>query len=243
MLVHGGLSNHLCWQRQVDDERLASFRIVTYDLRGHGDSDKPVDPSSYQDEERWADDLHAVLETCGLRDPVLVVWSLAGVVTSAYLRKYGGSRLGGVVWVGAIPTVAAVTESAVFELMPRMFSPHIDERIDGLRAWLASCFGHSAPPSYMFERMLASASFALPLAPAVGSFTVADPWPTLRAFDRPALVIQGTHDRITPPDVGRQLAENIPNATLVMYDGAGHALFIDEPDRFASDILAFVRRT
>src|SRR5262245_22305381 len=40
LLVHGGMQSHLCWQRQLTGA-LAGCRIVTLDLRGHGESDKP----------------------------------------------------------------------------------------------------------------------------------------------------------------------------------------------------------
>jgi non-heme chloroperoxidase len=39
----------------------SQFRIITYDLRGHGDSTKPADPAMYREGQRWGDDLHAVI--------------------------------------------------------------------------------------------------------------------------------------------------------------------------------------
>jgi non-heme chloroperoxidase len=243
LFVHGGMNSHLCWERQVVDERLAGMRLVTYDLRGHGDSDKPRERAPYEDGDRWADELDAVMEASALRRPVVIAWSLGGVIMSAYLRKYGTARLAGALWVGAIPAVPKDMASAVFELMPRLLSPHFGERIDGLRAWLHSCFGTGTVAPDVFERLLASTAVALPMLPITAPPMLDDPWPALRAFDRPALIVQGGMDRITLPDMGRRLAENIPNATLSLYEGAGHMPFLEEPDRFARDVVALVERS
>ena len=43
LLIHGFSQSHLSWMRQVDSDLAKEFRIVTYDLRGHGNSDKPLD--------------------------------------------------------------------------------------------------------------------------------------------------------------------------------------------------------
>jgi non-heme chloroperoxidase len=53
---------------------------VTFDLRGHGNLDKPDHGAADAGGEQWADDLHAVMETAGLRRPTLVGWSLGGFI-------------------------------------------------------------------------------------------------------------------------------------------------------------------
>jgi non-heme chloroperoxidase len=51
LFIHGLMQSHLCWQSQVSDPGLAAaFRMVTYDLRGHGGSDKPDDRERYRDD-------------------------------------------------------------------------------------------------------------------------------------------------------------------------------------------------
>ena len=51
-------------------------RVATFDLRGHGNSDKPDHADAYASGEQWADHLNSVMETAGLRRPTLVGWSL-----------------------------------------------------------------------------------------------------------------------------------------------------------------------
>ena len=80
LLIHGFAQSHLSWMRQVSGDLAKEFRIVTYDLRGHGASDKPDDKARYHDNKAWADEVKAVIDAAGLKRPVLVGWSYAGRV-------------------------------------------------------------------------------------------------------------------------------------------------------------------
>lgn len=240
VLVHGGMGSHHAWGPLLSARALVDARLVSYDLRGHGDSDKPVERAFYDDGARWADELHSVFDALSLRRVVLVCWSLGGVVATAYLRKYGTSRLAGAVWVGAIPELPAEAPPAVTDVFPLLSSPHGAERIDGLRVWLRSCFA-GEPPRDTFERMLAGAACALPSAHLVTPPSDPAAWEILAAFDRPALVVHGAEDRIVPAATGQRVARTVPGATLSVYEGVGHAPFIEDPERFGSDLATFAR--
>ncbi len=61
-----------------------AIRIVTFDIRGHGLSEKPSGPEHYADGRLWADDVAAVIEQTGLERPVLVAWSYGGYIVTDY---------------------------------------------------------------------------------------------------------------------------------------------------------------
>ncbi len=98
VFVHGWSQCQLCWSRQIAGALAEDFRIVTFDLRGHGMSDMPPDPARYHDARLWADDLAAVID--GLHRPVLVAWSYGGFVVTDYLRAYGDAEIAGLNLVG-----------------------------------------------------------------------------------------------------------------------------------------------
>src|SRR4051795_13578659 len=87
VFVHGWSQSQLCWSRQVAGPLAEQFRIVTFDLRGHGMSEKPTGADHYVDAGMWADDLAAVV--ADLDRPVLVAWSYGGFVVTDYIRMYG----------------------------------------------------------------------------------------------------------------------------------------------------------
>src|SRR5882757_6125117 len=61
LFIHGFSQSHMSWMRQVDSDLAKEFRIVTYDLRGHGNSDKPEDKARYRDSKAWGDEVQAVI--------------------------------------------------------------------------------------------------------------------------------------------------------------------------------------
>jgi non-heme chloroperoxidase len=101
LFIHGFSQSHLSWMRQVDSDLAKEFHIVTYDLRGHGNSDKPLDPARYRDAKAWGDEVQAVIDAAGLKRPVLVGWSYAGRVISDYVATHGSSGISGIDFVDA----------------------------------------------------------------------------------------------------------------------------------------------
>src|SRR4051794_4457253 len=110
VFIHGWSQSQLCWARQTDGPLAEEFRIVTFDLRGHGMSEKPLDAARYVDGRLWADDLNAVIEQLELRRPVLVGWSYGGYVIADYLSAYGDGAISGIDLVGG-----AVLRTPTFE--------------------------------------------------------------------------------------------------------------------------------
>jgi non-heme chloroperoxidase len=68
VFIHGFSQSHLSWMRQTDSDLAKDFQIVTYDLRGHGNSDKPLDAARYRDSKAWGDEV--VIDAAGLKRPV-----------------------------------------------------------------------------------------------------------------------------------------------------------------------------
>ena len=85
LFIHGFSQSHLSWSRQLGGELAKAFRMITYDIRGHGGSDKPLDAVFYREHRRWAGELKSVMEAANLKKPVLVGWSYGSRIIAEYL--------------------------------------------------------------------------------------------------------------------------------------------------------------
>src|SRR6187402_1237418 len=88
LLIHGWSQHHLCWSKQFGSELASMFRIVAMDLRGHGQSEAPLEVGNYTLGKLWADDIANVIESLDLVLPTLVGWSYGGLIIGDYLRLY-----------------------------------------------------------------------------------------------------------------------------------------------------------
>ena len=100
VLIHGWPLSAESWKAQVPALRDAGYRVVAYDRRGFGRSDKPADGYEY---DTLADDLAGVLEDLDLKDATLVGFSMGGGEVARDVAKHGESRLHSVVFASAVP--------------------------------------------------------------------------------------------------------------------------------------------
>jgi len=87
ILVHGWSQCHLSFARQA--ALAEGFRLILPDLRGHGQSDKPLGPACYDNSRPWAEDMQAIITSLALDAPLLVGWSMGGWVVMDYLEHFG----------------------------------------------------------------------------------------------------------------------------------------------------------
>lgn len=243
IFIHGLLGSRLNWQAQVGSAQLRGYRLITYDLRGHGLSGKPADTAAYTEGRRWANDLAAVIEAAHAKKPVLVGWSLGGAVISNYLASYGDSGIAGAVYVDGVIELKSDQIVAHPEVYGDMISSDLETHLDGERTFLALCF-HTQPDRVTFERLLANAAIASwDMRSAVQSMTL----PVVDGLGKahvPVLLLYGAQDALIDARAAMARARNInPRVQSVVYAESGHAPFIEEPDRFNRDLAAFLETT
>ena len=109
LFIHGYMQAAMSWDKQVQDPALLrDFRLVTYDLRGHGMSDKPVGDQFYKPGKVWGDEVNALIRGIGLARPVLVGWSYGGRLMGDYLIEHGHGDIAGLNYVGAVDRKSVV---------------------------------------------------------------------------------------------------------------------------------------
>ena len=187
--------------RQIDSDLTKEFHIVTYDLRGHGNSDKPLDPARYRDGKAWGDEVQAVIDAAGLKHPVLVGWSYAGRVISDYVTTHGADHLPAS--ISSMPRSRSIPGAVGDNLknLPLMASEDLAHQYHGdagVPAWLLS----KQPSADDFETMLA---FNMMVPPKVRGGLGGRPLDATEMMSKlkiPVLVSHGAEDR-TPRSAPR----------------------------------------
>ena len=241
LLIHGFNQCHLSWVRQVNDPALArDFRMVTFDLRGHGLSDKPLDPEAYAHDQRWADDVKSVIAAAGLKKPVLVGWSYGGRVITDYVRVHGTSQVAGIDFVAAVTKTDPKLHGSGGRFFAHLGSADLQENIAALRGFAHSCFERQ-PSAEEFETILAY-NMLMPIkVRAMVRNRTANPGDMLPRLDVPVLVTHGDRDVLVLLAMGEMTAANVKGAKLSVYEGVGHAPFFEDAPRFNRELADFVR--
>src|SRR5437588_4575475 len=156
VFIHGYSQCHLCWRRQIDDAGLAGeFRMVAYDLRGHGSSDQPLARERYRDDRLWADDLAAVIAAAGLERPTLVAWSYGGRVVADYVRFHGQDGIAAINYVAAITKSDRAFWGPALQYTAEMASNALAVNVRASRRFGHACFA-GRPAGEEMELQLAS---------------------------------------------------------------------------------------
>jgi pimeloyl-ACP methyl ester carboxylesterase len=241
VFIHGFSQSHLSWGRQVGSELAKTFRLITYDIRGHGGSDKPLDGIYYRDHRRWAGELHAVIEAAKLKKPVLVGWSYGGRIVAEYLMEYGDQRIAGINFVSAFLKVDEKTRGPATPAVWKMASEDIAENIENTIAFLKFCTAKPLPAEEL-QTMLA---YSMMVPAQVRGYMLKRPEPyedALKKITVPVLVSHGAADRVALPAVAEYTMGMIRHARLSLYDGVGHMPFREDIPRFNHELVEFVRR-
>ena len=239
LFIHGFSQSHLSWSRQFGSELAKSFRIVTYDIRGHGGSDKPLDPVYYRDHRRWAGELKTVMEGAKLKKPVLVGWSYGGRIIAEYLMEYGDKNIAGINFVAAFTKVARELFGPATPAVLKMSSENLAENIENTLSFLKLCTARPLPPAEL-QAMLA---YNMVVPPRIRGHLLGRPAlyeDALKKITVPVLVSHGAEDRVALIPMARYTTSVVSHAQSSIYEGVGHMPFWEAAERFNSELGEFV---
>ncbi|GAA0584773.1 alpha/beta fold hydrolase [Halomonas salifodinae] len=245
VFIHGWSSSHLAWRYQYESFLADEFRLVAMDLRGHGMSDAPLEADHYTDAQLWADDIAAIMEALHLDRPVLVGWSYGGFIIGDYVRAYGSSGISGVNYVGA---GVKLTESIMRTLYgPGLLShveaatqPDLPTNIEAIRQFIRALVA-SPMTEVDFEYALAYNIVVPPEVRGAMLMREIDSDDILRHLQVPVLVSQGRLDQHALPAMAEHILGVCPTAEASWYEAAAHMPFLEDPERFNTELAEFAR--
>lgn len=231
------------WGPQMVGFVARGHRCLSFDRRGHGRSS---DPGCGYDHDTLADDIAAVIDALGLRGLTVVAHSMAAMEVARYFSRHDGAGIERVVLVGAITPFLLRTDDNPEGVDGAVLAAGSDLLMTDFPAWIAAntdpffVAGTSDAMKQWGQRMMLGTSLlaAVQLAQAnVATDFRAD----LARIYVPALVVHGDQDVSAPLAVtGARTAALIPDARLIVYEGAPHGLPLTHAERLAQDIAAFM---
>ena len=236
LLVQGLGYGRWGWEPVVP--RLAERRrVIVFDNRGIGDSDRPQGPYTAAE---MAGDALAVLDAAGVARADVLGASLGGAVAQELALRHA-ERLEKLVLVA---TMSGMTNMHPIpaQTLQLMGEAATLEPAVALRRFIENAL-EPEPDAAVVERLveLRTANPPDPVgwAAQAGIWTTFDVWDELPSIDLPTLVVQGEGDVVVDPRNAALLAERIPGAQLELVAG-GHLFFWNRPAEFAKLVLEFL---
>ncbi len=238
VFLHAFPLNRTMWAPQ--EEALSpQLRVITIDLRGHGESDAPLWHYSL---DQAADDVRALLDHLAIQQALLVGLSMGGYILFAFCRNYA-DRVKGMILAGTraqadtpegrdgrfqMAQIAYTKGSAAIAdiMIPKLLSPATIQTKPDLARQVRSMIEGNQISGIAGDLM------AMAERP--------DSIPLLRRITCPTQIIVGELDLATPPSDARLMVEQIPGARLAVIPEAAHLSNIEQPEAFNRIVSSFV---
>jgi non-heme chloroperoxidase len=213
------------WQKQID-EFSKKYYVIAVDPRSQGESDKP--PYGHLPETR-ARDYAELVDRLGLKQPVLVGWSMGCGELMKYVEQFGTDNLSGLVLVDGF--ISDQTSLEMFAFMSGWMNQLQQDRQKQADGFVRSMFKKPQTEDYL--KRVIDASMQVPADTAVAlvynMIAIKDLSSAFARMKRPMLFTYQPSTQASADLLKSKLGDKV---RLERFDGDGHALFVDDPEKF-----------
>jgi non-heme chloroperoxidase len=250
VLIHGWPLSGESWSEQVPALTEAGYRVITYDRRGFGRSDKP---SKGYDYDTLSEDLHTLLTELEVTDVTLVGFSMGGGEVARYMSKYGGERVHSVVFAAAVPPYLLKSddnpEGPLTEEQAGEWTQAVNDDMGGFFDQFVVQFFSANGVLKVSEgereqaRALCDQADKHAVLGCMEAFGTTDFRDDLPAVTVPTLVIHGDADGTVPFEgSGKRTHQAIAGSELVLLNDAPHGCNVSHKTEFNQALLAFLAK-
>jgi pimeloyl-ACP methyl ester carboxylesterase len=246
VLIHGWPLSDEMYEYQYNALIKNNFRAIGITLRGFGKSDKPYGAYNY---DVHSLDIKKVLSKLDIKDAVIAGFSMGGAIAIRYVSAYKGAHVSKLVLCGAAAPIWTqrkdfpynLPQSAVDDLIKlnhkdrpkllsdfaKIFSATETSLNEGIGGWLNG-IGLSASSHATAQCLVALRD--TDLRSDMAKITI------------PTLILHGKKDKICSFDLAEQMKLGISNSRLVIFEKSGHSMFLEETDKFNSELIKFAKK-
>src|SRR6187402_3927368 len=246
VLIHGWPLSDAMYEYQYAALIEKGYRVIGITLRGFGPSDKPGGKYNY---DVFADDIKVILDKLKIENATLGGFSMGGATVIHYVAKYNAAHVSKLALFGAAAPIWTkradfnygfwtkedvdglialnnTNRPQLFENFGKIFPANETSVSPGLGAWLGTIQAQASPYA---------------MGEAMKTLRDSDLRGDLKKIKIPALILHGKLDKICTYDLAEQMHALMPNSTLVPLEKSGHALFIEELEKFNTELLKFIK--
>jgi len=248
VLIHGWPLSHRMWDKQMEFLVEAGYRVIAYDRRGFGQSDKPYSGYDYN---TLAKDLKHLISELKLKQVTLVGFSMGGGEVARYIGNYGTELIKKAVLIGAVTPFLLETEDNENGVSGEVFES-MNNNIGKDRAAFFEGFGKNfvsyedLKDQVSLEQVRLNWNIAMTASrkatlDCVDAFGGTDFREDLKKFDIPTLVIHGNNDKIVPLEVsGQKAMDFLKHGELHVIEGGCHGLPFTHSEELNISLLNFI---
>lgn len=227
ILIHGAGGSRLDWPKEL--RRLERANALVLDLPGHGKSPGPGRKTI----EAYTQVVLAFMDALELPAAYLMGHSMGGaiVLTAALIKP---DRVSGLVAIGT---------GAILRVNPALLEGILHDQ-SGTAQLLAKWFWNRQISDDV-RQMTVEANTTIDAETLYHDYLACNDYDIrhrLGEIRAPALVIAGSEDRMTPPELGNELLANLPDAALVMVEGGGHMMALEYPQVVTNAVDSWLKR-
>jgi non-heme chloroperoxidase len=229
------------WDQQLRVFSAARLAVAV-DSRSQGESSIVLSGNT---PEHRAVDLHELITSLHISRFVIVGWSQGAQDVAAYIQEFGTDSLAAVVFVDS-PVSYGPAEVDVHKEFSKIILSRLalyDSEPAEYSANLSRSIFHLPHPDLDLQHVVDESKktpSSIGMAMLVMDIFGVDRRPALKKIDRPTLVIASADSPLL--DVEKEMADAIPGARWVVVQDAGHAVFIDQPEKFDAEMTRLLER-
>ncbi|MDH3691007.1 MAG: alpha/beta fold hydrolase [Gammaproteobacteria bacterium] len=235
-LIHGVGAALDSWDG-VQNGLRKSYRVLRYDLRGHGESDKTPGPYGLDD---FVDDLKGLLDDEEAPTTNLVGFSFGGTIAQAFALRYP-ERITKFVLISGIAGRTDEERTRILERTKSLEQGGVESTIDAaIERWFTVEFRQQNRDLIQERIRRAKQNDPKAYAAAYRVFAQSDLVDSISEIQAPTLIITGEHDVGSTPRMAKLMHQRIKNSKLCILPRLRHGLLSEAPDELAALIDGFL---